>query len=320
MNSLDVIVPVAPDEPFSIVKRSVEHLSNLQHPDDTRVSITYVVDQPDDPARYRELEQEDIEFIFREDTAGKRAGALLYALDQLDPNEYVSFLDVDIRPDEDFLPSCLQVLESHEDCRLVTGQRFITNAGEGWVPRMVAQGYHFLNDQQRLAQLLLTYNHTNGCNGVLDADAVRELGFNTDQLTPDVDFTERMYRNGWHMRVTDETRIGEQAPVSFSDFYQQQKRWMGGATENLFRHYSRFLRTNPRIALGWYGQLLFPYLSILTLPLIPLYGIRTAENYARDMPLLGTYIFFYWFTSTIMLFNVLRGRTQRWVTPERSEI
>ncbi len=315
-DALHVLVPVAPSEPDRLVEQTAKELSGLEPPPDCSISITFVLDQRDSS---EELALEGVDRLHRETTDGRRAGAVEYALERIDSPEYVALFDVDVRPDKDFLACCLAELRRRPRVKLVTGRRYVYNHDVGFTPRVVASGYEFLNIQQRVAQFLRTYNHTNGCNGVLEYSALVKHGFRPNQLTPDVDFTKRLYLGGDRMYVTDTTRIGEQAPPDFRSFLDQQLRWMGGFVENLLSDpdRDRLREAAFRLSAGWYAQLLLPFLGVFLVPLAPLFTLF-GESDSDNWPFLIVFLTVYCAAMWVMLLRIVVGYEKSWEPTTRT--
>ena len=119
-DSLHVLVPVAPDEPATLVERTARKLTELTSPPDCTVSVTFVIDERDDEG---DLDLPGVDTLHRVTTEGRQAGAVEYALDRIDEPDYVALFDVDLRPDEDFLVECLSELRRRPTVRLVTAEQ-----------------------------------------------------------------------------------------------------------------------------------------------------------------------------------------------------
>lgn len=314
MGEIAVVVPVGPDESPEYIQSSYESLRELETPAGYTTQYYFVVDWERPPEVNFPSE---VTVWVRDDSYGRRMGAVKWAIERLDDPQYVALFDIDLVPDTDFIVTCVEELESSEDCKLVTGRRYVTNEGMNTVTKLSAVGFRLLNVQQHVMQSFDTYNHTNGCNGVMEYDTLHELDCDLDQICPDVDLTERMYLNGDHMTVRWDTRLGEQAPTNWWEYYVQQRRWMTGAVQNFLAHYSRFLRASPRLCLGWFAQMCFPYVAVLFAPVVLIAATLDGETGPKELVLMVVWLCSYWAISCLSFVSVLAGRSIDWSSPDR---
>ena len=106
------------------------------------------------------------------------------------------------------------------------------------------------------------FKQFNGLIGVIDARALDSTSLNEDVYCEDLEFTQRMYING-KKPVLAETTVGEQAPTSLKELYNQRIRWMSvaleGIEENAGRFYSAPIPVNQKLA--WFTSMtLYPLL------------------------------------------------------------
>ena len=273
---LNIIVTVSPQEPLSVIERSVESLSRLEHGDIDRVHTIYVIDthRSDDP-RVAYLQSQSSRTIVRTHGRGRRAGAINDALDKMDKVDYLAFFDVDSRPDSNFLVECVRKLEENSAV-IASAPRYITNPDASLTARIVAIEYTLLTDIYQLLDRYDGFKQFNGLIGVLDARVFDNRRFDESAACEDVDITQQIYLEGGIAALVEGTRVGEQAPVTPRDYYNQRTRWINGAYEGLTCYFSQFMRAKIPISrkITWLLATTSPFISFILSPLTLLYGIR----------------------------------------------
>lgn len=286
MEQLEVIVPVASFEPLSVIKRSVDCILDLEN-GDLDVRVIYVLDmiatenEADDRLKF--LEDAPVSVIARKDNRGRRAGAVNDALatftsDEKTP-EYIALFDVDSRPEPNFLVECVSALRSNQDAIIASSARFITNADESMVTKTIAAEYFFFSDVYRTFRRLDGFNQFNGLIGVLNMKLMERHRFNRlneSVSCEDLDFTQKSYLAGLTGVFTPETMVGEQAPAGLGDLANQRVRWLAGAYQGLHTYLPAFMTSKiplPR-RLAWFLALTLPFVAFLTMPIVPVYGLR----------------------------------------------
>jgi len=269
---LDIIVPVSPHEPLSLVEKSIESLSKLER-GDLDVRTTYVIDVPDKDSRVEFLQSKNVNVIARHSRRGRRAGAINDALDSIGETDYLAFFDADSRPEKNFLVECAKAVGG--GAVIASAPRYVTNPEASATARIVAAEYILMADLYRLLERCDGFKQFNGLIGVLDARIFADRRLNEDATCEDVDLTQQLYLEGKTAALVDTTRVGEQAPLSIRDYYHQRVRWLAGAYEGL-RNFSKFKRAKIPMSrkITWLSVMMMPFFISLFSPLVILYGIR----------------------------------------------
>lgn len=282
------VVPVAPYESLSTLKRSVNNLKDLRSPKNVELDFVYVIDskkEKDEKVEFIEQLGERFKVLKREDSYKKRAGAIEYALEKL-RSDLIAIFDIDSKPDPDFIEKALKEFDSEKHF-IASARRYITNKDFNLTTEFVACEYEMISDLQELCDYLRTFYHFNGQIGLLDYDYVKEKGFKK-RLCSDGDFSARAYLGGKKAKMVKETRIGEMAPVSSSDLYSQRVRWMGGTLE-LYEYIDDFLKSDLKLNVksGFLLDCIMAYFPFLLAPLAIPYGLFKArrEEIPLTMPL-----------------------------------
>jgi len=331
MEKVYVMIPVAPFEPLSIIQKSVNSIKQLDT-SGLSVNITYIIDCPKGPDhRIRYLKSGNIGYLARFDTRGRRGGAINDGLDAIrGPDgrpdaDYIVLFDVDSRPEPDFILKCIDALKIDANAVIASGTRYITNQDSGWVARIIAAEYSFFADVYQLYERFDGFKQFNGLIGVIDAKALDSTSLNEGVYCEDLEFTQRMYISG-KKPVLAETKVGEQAPTSLKELYNQRIRWMSGALEgleeNLARFYSAHIPVNQKLA--WFTSMTLPFVAFLLTPVVPVYGLRLWSK-GQDYILLKTVglMFHVWlisFCGVQAILNRARKKKTKWTDTSRSDI
>jgi len=295
MKRIDIIVPVARYEPLSLVRKSFDCISCLEQ-GDMDVRVVYVLDlNGENDDRLQFLKKMPITVIARTDNRGRRAGAINDALDRCRSEggpDYIALFDVDSRPDWNFLIACVDRLQYWypENVIIASGARFITNEDENIVTKTVAAEYCFFSDVYRLFERFGGFNQFNGMIGVLN---IRLLNIRPMRDHPldrldesvsceDLDFTQKAYLAGFIAGFTANTMVGEQAPSTIRDLFNQRVRWLSGAYHGLRTHLSSFVASEIPVSrkLAWLLALSIPFVAFLATPVVLLYGVRLCWKYS----------------------------------------
>ncbi|HIE32162.1 MAG TPA: glycosyltransferase family 2 protein [Methanosarcinales archaeon] len=297
MERLDVIVPVAPFEPISVLRKSLDYILGLEK-GDLDVRTIYVLDINDETDdRLKFLEKMPIIVIARKNTRGRRAGAINDALDAYKHEkapDYIALFDVDSRPDRNFLIECTDVLRSNANVIIASGARFITNVDENIITKTIAAEYCFFSDVYRFFEKFDGFNQFNGMIGVLNIRIMRDHQFdhlNESVSCEDLDFTQKAYLSGFVGRFTPNTLVGEQAPSTIGDLYNQRVRWLSGAYQGLSTYLPSFIASEISVSkkLAWFFALSLPFVAFLATPVTPLYGVRLWRKYGVRCAFIQTF-------------------------------
>ncbi|UZE92351.1 MAG: glycosyltransferase family 2 protein [Methanosarcinales archaeon] len=279
---LDIIVPVSPHEPLSLVEKSFESLSQLEH-GNLNVHMTYVIDVSGKDPRVEFLQSKNVNIIARPSRRGRRAGAINDALDSIYETDYLAFFDVDSRPERDFLIECTKALR--DDVVIASAPRYVTNPEASVTARIVSAEYNILSDLYRLLERCDGFKQFNGLIGILDARIFTDRRLNESAACEDIDLMQELYLEGKTAAFVDTTRVGEQSPIYIRDYYHQRVRWLAGAYEGL-RNFSKFKRAKIPMSgkITWFSAMIIPFFISLFCPLVILYGIRLWQlsNGTRD--------------------------------------
>ncbi len=269
MRRVAVIVPVAPFEPERVVVESVEWLKGLDY-SECEVRILYVIDRKgDDDRRAEKVRELGVQVLERKTARGKRAGAIndgLEFLKEFNP-DYVAIFDVDSRPEKNFVVENIKTLESDKKAYLSSSPRRVSNP-VNLVSKTVEVEYHLLNYLIKKNG----YKQFNGLIGILRAKFLYEHKLSEDVITEDADFSTRMHALGFRALYCEKSLVYEQSPLSWTDLYNQRKRWYYGGLQ-LWRYRKLVSKSkNRKFKYSWYMALTLTYLPALMLPFLLVLG------------------------------------------------
>ncbi|HIH40476.1 MAG TPA: glycosyltransferase family 2 protein [Halobacteria archaeon] len=279
------IIPVSSSEPVELVKKSIESMERVKkYSDYTKridLRIIYVIDDEISSNKNvyfegisNEKKDRCIEFIFRIPTPGKKAAALNDAIEEIyrknEKPDFFAFFDVDSRPKEDFIDRCLDIFESdfNDDLVMVSGPRYIITE-KSLIQTLVGVEYLLINDLYRFSDFFDSYKHFNGLIGLVRGDLFDRIGFfDESKVCEDLDIGERIHTRSLRVRYTDDAIVGEQAPLTITDFYKQRIRWMIGHFEGIRAHFIDFIHIkNKSVKISWFLFVILPFIMILLQPL-----------------------------------------------------
>jgi cellulose synthase/poly-beta-1,6-N-acetylglucosamine synthase-like glycosyltransferase len=320
-----VLIPVSQHETLSILERSANWMLNLEK-DSMDVRIFYIVDTDSEDRKVDILKNFPVEIIKRKQRA-KKAGAINDAISRIGKFDYIAIFDIDSRPDRNFLLRCTGELEANPDAFICSGPRYITNSDSSRVARIVSAEYRVLSDLYRLFEWSDSFKIFNGVIGVLRGDILKKERLNENVVCEDYDLFQRLYLKNKFAKFTKKTRVGEQAPLTLSDLYNQRVRWLTGAVEG-FRRIGEFMKAEiPRSRkLSWFGIMIFPFFIFIFSFLVPFYSNNLWRTSTSGKDFLFKFfglILHLWFLEACAIIAVLKFITRRrvrWEKMERSEV
>jgi len=311
------IVPISPFEPVEIILDSIKHLKSLEW-NDLDYELLYVVDKKDSKdSRPEILRKEGVKVLERNDTRGKRAGAINDALDFLENKpEYIAIFDVDSRPEKDFIIKCVEALEENKKGYIASSKRYISNP-INLVSETVEAEYYFINFLLKKS----AFKQFNGLIGVLRAEFLIKYKLNEDAIAEDADFATRMHSKGYKAILVENTRIFEQAPIKWKDLYNQRKRWYYGGLQ-LWKYWKDVRKCNFKFVFSWFSALTLTYTVFLALPfllLAPPLLLYKFRKIKKMVVVFGLFIhvLILQFAAIMALINFIKNRGIEWGSIER---
>jgi len=275
---VSAIIPVAPFEPHILIEKSVESLRALDCTD-LDFQAYYVIDsRGNDYSRLCHVLPPNFHVITRENSRGRRAGAINDTLSLLKDTDFIALFDVDSRPNKDFVKECIVALNAENSTVLASGCRFVTNK-VNTLSKIVSVEYKFFCDVYRFSGRSKGFIQFNGAIGVSKADFLRKAAFDEACSCEDLDISEKIYLSG-NQATLAETKIGEQAPTCVHDLYKQRVRWFRGAAEGISKYLVPIWSAPMSISkkTTWLCSLTIPFFSYLLVPFLPLYLRRVVKE------------------------------------------
>jgi len=320
------IIPVAQSEPNALIEKSIKSLGALDC-SGLDFEAYYVIDSSgkDYSSLYAVLPPH-FHIVIRNGNRGRRAGAINDILNVTEDADYIALFDVDSRPNPDFLTECVRELTATSDGVLASGCRYVTNK-VNTLTKIVSVEYKFFCDIYRFSRWSRGFIQFNGVIGVSKAPFLRTTGFDERCSCEDLDISEKIYLSGSRALLA-KTKVGEQAPTSIQDLYNQRVRWYRGAVEG-FRKYlgPMFVARVPiAVKVTWLGSLTIPFFSYLLAPFVFIYcrAIRLesdslSESFIILLGLAG-YACLMTLCGTVAVGQHLTSRKCEWAEVARSEV
>ncbi|MEI7826700.1 MAG: glycosyltransferase family 2 protein [Euryarchaeota archaeon] len=265
------IIPIAPSEPNILVEKSIESLSDLDC-NGLDFEAYYVIDTGGkDYDVLCRLLPPHFHIVFRNDNRGRRAGAINDVLNVIGGADYIALFDVDSRPNTNFLTECVRELSATSDGVLASGCRIVTNK-VNTLTKIISVEYKFFCDIYRLCSWSRGFTQFNGAIGVSKATFLQSRGFDERCSCEDFDLSQQIYLSG-NFALLANTKVGEQAPTSIQDLYNQRVRWFRGAVEGFRKYLAPMLTTSAPILvkITWLCSVMVPFFSFLLAPMVPIY-------------------------------------------------
>jgi len=328
MNRLAVIIPVSKFEEKETVLNSSKKVLSLDYKNlDVRIIYSIDIDEEDgrgtkdqDP-RIKVLKEMGVEVLTRK-ARGKRAGAINDALDYISEfmPDFVAIFDVDSRPERNFIVECVKSLKKDTSAFIASSRRYVSNP-INLVTKTIEAEYYFINFLLRIS----AFKQFNGMIGVLRGDLILQHKLNEFAIAEDADYSTRMYSLGYKAILVKETRIFEQAPVSWNSLRNQRKRWYFGGLQ-LWRYWDIVKKSkNKKFLISWVSALSLTYIIIILLPfmifspLLILYSKLKGKKISFSVCAgLILHLLQLQYSALSAIFNFKRNKDIEWIPMERT--
>ena len=147
--------------------------------------------------------------------------------------DYVAIFDVDSRPASDYVVKCVAALEEDGSAVLSQGYRVVNNMNNV-LTKIASFESNFLFDMNQVL------SQSYGFLAFMGPTVVRRSFFDGEKFDEEVmdetfDLITRMYVTG-KTTVLAKTTLGEQAPNTLKDIYNQRVRWHRGMVQSFSRY------------------------------------------------------------------------------------
>ncbi len=149
----------------------------------------------------------------------------------------IILFDADNLVHPEFLCKMNDHLEAYPQADVVQGYLDVKNPDDSWVTRAYAISYWMMNRFWNRARAKWGLANTLGGTGLLVRSAcLREVGWNVQSLTDDLEFSLQLILAGKQIHWNDAAIIYDEKPVTLAASFKQRTRWMQGHFWVL-RHY-----------------------------------------------------------------------------------
>ena len=231
----------------------------------------------------------NIQHIHRTNRKGYKAGALDYAMDQVE-GEFIAIFDADFIPEKDWLQKTMPNFDN-ENIGVVQTRWGHINKNYSLLTQLQAFGLngHFAIEQggRNASGHFINFN---GTGGVWRKKCIEDAGgWEHDTLTEDLDLSYRAQIKGWEFRYLEEVIAPAELPITMSALKSQQHRWMKGGAE-CFRKMWKTIITSKNVKLSdrihglshLFNSSVFIFIlmiSIFSLPILHIKDSFTDLNY-----------------------------------------
>jgi cellulose synthase/poly-beta-1,6-N-acetylglucosamine synthase-like glycosyltransferase len=159
----------------------------------------------------------------------------LWILESLDRKyDAVAIIDADNLVSSNFLQVMNQKLHKHE---VIQAYLDTKNPHDTWITKSFAYSFWLSSRNLQLSRESLNLSGQLGGTGmVISTQVLKELGWETDSLTEDLEFTSRyILHSGKRVAFAHEAKIYDEKPLSFKASWSQRLRWTIGHIDCMLR-------------------------------------------------------------------------------------
>ena len=272
-----------------VALRCAEHCLNFDYPKDKyEIFIGDDSNNPEVSAKIAEFaDRHDLVKVYkREKNMGFKPGNLNNLLNYTN-GEFIVIFDSDFIPPKDFLKRIVQPFAQDEKIAAVQAKWTFINQNQNLISILastILNVYHYIT----LPFIKSIHQRSFLCGS---AEAVRKStlvklgGWDSGNLTEDIEYSIRMLNNGYKAVYLPELRCDSEVPFLAKDLYKQQMRWAYGVIFSLKKHFKEIIFTRNAtfldkacigIVVGGYflatalaGLFTFGFLSLITHPPAP---------------------------------------------------
>ncbi|MDY6914006.1 MAG: cellulose synthase family protein [Planctomycetota bacterium] len=223
----------------------------------------------------------DVEYIYRDNRIGYKAGALENGL-KTAKGEYVAIFDADFVPNADFLRRSIHYFTDPKVCVVQTRWEHL-NRNDSLLTRSQAiflDGHFAIEHVARnRSERFMSFNGTAGTwrkAAIIDAG-----GWQHDTLTEDLDLSYRAQLRGWKFVFLPDLTAPAELPPEMNAFKAQQFRWTKGGAQTALKLLPKLLLSKAPLkvkAEGFFHLTCFTmhlYMLLLVVMLWPAMHLRT---------------------------------------------
>lgn len=244
--SFAIIVPAHNEE--AVIGPLVENLRHLDYPRDL-YDVFVVADNCTDGTARVAREAGAVVLERYNPRARGKGHALEHAFGCLEagPRRYdaVVVIDADNLVARDFLSAMNARLCQGE--RVIQGCLDVKNPDDTWISASYAFSYWAANRFWRLGKHNMGFSVSLGGTGMcIDMDLLREIGWSTETLTEDLEFSMKALAHGVKTTWAHEAVVYDEKPLTFAQSFRQRVRWVQGGVQVARRYLGVLIREGLR--------------------------------------------------------------------------
>ena len=322
---VSIIIPSFNEE--NVLPRSIDAMLAIDYPKD-RIEFVYVyekkgTDKTKNILAERSKNEIRIRPIMRNESTGGKAAATNFGIKQ-SQGSIVACYDADHSLVHDSVKNAVRTLMADTKVMCVKGRYRTINKDEGILAKVSGI-------ERDIADTLIWYGHDvirgftcMGGNAFFKRDIFDELGyFHESTLTEDVDYSLKIHKAGYELRINPDIVSWEESPASLSQWWHQRKRWARGWIQSSLMHINHILTSSNVSAIKKIDTFFLLLLTIIQ-PLMFLFSLSslvsmfglTVSNYYPSwvLPTIGGLLSFSIIIAAIIVWirDYRKGERFRW--------
>jgi len=204
--------------------------------------------------------------------------------------ELVAITDADSYPEPDSLFKMIGYFEEDRNVAAVTSRVLVKNT-KNFMEKYQAFDYVVIAWSRKILDYIDSVYVTNGPLSIYRSEVVKNLGgFDTKNLTEDIEITWRILSKGYKTRMSYSTNVYTTVPSDFKKWVNQRVRWNLGGLQTIMKYRKYIFRGK-----NFFGFFVIPYVTLSFF--LALIGVALFMRYI-------------WIKSSIWIFSIpyfLRG-------------
>lgn len=188
---------------------------------------------------------------------GNAAGSKNYGL-QFVKTPLVGFVDSDSTPAKDSLIKMVGYFEEDDMVAAVTSKVLVKNKDGNFIKRFQEFDYVVIAWARKILDFIGCVYVTNGPLSIYKREIILKFnGFDTKNLTEDIDITWNLLSRGYKARMSYSTNVYTIVPDKFNSWIKQRTRWNLGGLQTVYKYKKYFFKNTANL----FGYFVLTYVS-----------------------------------------------------------
>jgi len=230
-HKISIIVAIK-DETVKTIKELIENLRNIEYD-----NYDVIIISDDLPEKFNELLSnlgnipENVKIVRRSENKGRKAGALNYGV-KISSGEYLVFLDVEARVENDFLIKISRYLAQFDAIAMKLRVRNKENCVENTYYQMTEYSMNALFLARDIKNFII---FPNGSAFAIKRRILEKIGgWKEGTITEDLEIGIKLALSDIKVKFINDITVYTLSPFTLTDLYFQIKRWAYGSGELFF--------------------------------------------------------------------------------------